>query len=189
MNIPKLLILSLAVALLPVAGLAQSSAKPSALVGPVINGNVSTSDRRFVRGAVQGGMGEVELGKLAAEKGSTDEVKKFARCMVDDHSKAANQLKQIASEKGIAVPQQLSARDRALKDRLSKLSGEEFDKAYLSDMVKDHTQDAADFQRERTSGADSDIRDFAAKTLPTIQDHLRQAKEITPSVQAVNSGQ
>ena len=189
MKIPKLLIISLAVALLPVAGLAQSIAKPSALVGPVIKGNVSTSDRRFVRGAVQGGMAEVELGKLAAEKGSSDEVKKFGQRMVDDHSKAGDQLKQIASEKGIALPQQLSAKDRALKDRLSKLNGEEFDKAYLSDMVKDHTQDATDFQRERTSGADSDIKDFAAKTLPTIQDHLRQAKEITPSVQAVNSGQ
>jgi putative membrane protein len=188
MKIPNLL-LPLALALLPIAGFAQSSAKPSALIGPVISGSVSTSDRKFVRAAAQGGMAEVELGKLAAEKGSTDEVKKFGRRMADDHSKAGNQLKQIASEKGIAVPQQLSAKDRARKDRLSKLSGEEFDKAYLSDMVKDHTQDAADFQRERTSGADSDIKDFAAKTLPEIQDHLRQAKEITPSVQAVNSGQ
>jgi putative membrane protein len=133
-------------------------------------------------------MAEVELGKLAAEKGSTDEVKKFGQRMVDDHSKAGDQLKQIASEKGITVPQQLSAKDRALKDRLSKLSGEDFDKAYMSDMVKDHTQDVADFQRESNAGTDSDIKDFAAKTLPTLQDHLRQAKEIAPSARAANSG-
>jgi putative membrane protein len=188
MKISSITILSLAAALLPVAGFAQSIAKPSAFVGPVINGSVSTSDRRFVRGAAQGGMAEVELGKLAAEKGSTDEVKKFGQRMVDDHSKAGDQLKQIASEKGITVPQQLSAKDRALKDRLSKLSGEDFDKAYMSDMVKDHTQDVADFQRESNAGTDSDIKDFAAKTLPTLQDHLRQAKEIAPSARAANSG-
>src|SRR5580700_4077267 len=114
MKIPNLL-LSLALALLPIAGFAQSGAKPSALIGPVISGSVSTSDRKFVRAAAQGGMAEVELGKLAAEKGSSDEVKKFGRRMADDHSKAGNQLKQIASEKGIAVPQQLSAKDRARK--------------------------------------------------------------------------
>jgi putative membrane protein len=108
--------------------------------------------------------------------------------MVDDHSKAGDQLMQIANEKGITVPQQLSAKDRALKDRLSKLSGEDFDKAYMSDMVKDHTQDVADFQRESNAGTDSDIKDFAAKTLPTLQDHLRQAKEIAPSARAANSG-
>jgi putative membrane protein len=189
MKISSITILSVAAALLPVAALAQYTPKPSAFVGPVISGSVSTSDRKFVRAAAQGGMAEVELGKLAVEKGSSDEVKKFGQRMVDDHSKAGDQLKQIASEKGITVPQQLSAKDRALKDRLSKLSGEDFDKAYMSDMVKDHTQDVADFQRESSSGADSDIKDFAAKTLPTIQDHLRQAKEISPSAHAANSGQ
>jgi putative membrane protein len=189
MKIPKIIILSLAAALFSLASLAQSIAKPSAFIGPVISGSVSMSDRKFVRGAVQGGMAEVELGKLAIEKGSSDEVKKFGQRMVDDHSKAGDQLKQIASEKGITVPQQLSAKDRMTKDRLSKLSGEDFDKAYMSDMVKDHTQDVADFQRESASGADSDIKDFAAKTLPAIQDHLRQAKEIAPSVHAANGGQ
>jgi putative membrane protein len=189
MKMPRKIVLSVAAALLPVAGLAQSIAKPSAFVGPVISGSVSTSDRKFVRTAAQGGMAEVELGKLAVEKGSSDEVKKFGQRMVDDHSKAGVQLKQIASEKGIAVPQQLSAKDKAIKDRLSKLSGEDFDKAYMSDMVKDHTQDVADFRHESASGTDSDIKDFAAKTLPTIQDHLRQAKEIAPSVRAANGGQ
>jgi putative membrane protein len=189
MKISRITILSLAAALLPVAGLAQSITKPSAFVGPGMSGSVSTSDRKFVRGAAQGGMAEVELGKLAVEKGSSDEVKKFGQRMVDDHSKAGDQLKQIASEKNIAVPQQLSAKYKAIKDRLSKLSGEEFDKAYMSDMVKDHTQDVADFKHESASGTDSDIKDFAAKTLPTIQDHLRQAKEIGPSVHAANSGQ
>ena len=178
----------LAVTLLTTAAIALAQTGSADRMNSGTN-QVPMADQHFMMKAAQGGMAEVELGKLAAEKGSSDEVKKFGQRMVDDHSKAGDQLKQIASEKGIALPQQLSAKDRALKDRLSKLNGEEFDKAYLSDMVKDHTQDATDFQRERTSGADSDIKDFAAKTLPTIQDHLRQAKEITPSIQAVNSGQ
>ena len=181
-------ILSLAATFLPVAGLAQTIAKPSAFIGPSMSGSVSASDRKFVRAAAQGGMAEVELGKLAAEKGSSEEVKKFGQRMVDDHSKAGGQLKQIANEKGIPMPQQLSAKDKMTKERLSKLSGEDFDKAYMADMVKDHTQDVADFQRESALGVDSDIKDFAAKTLPTIHDHLRQAKEIAPSTSANNSG-
>jgi putative membrane protein len=100
--------------------------------------------------------------------------------MVDDHTRAGDQLKQIASSKGIQVPQQLSAKDKLTKERLAKLSGEQFDKAYMADMVKDHTQDVADFQRESKAGTDSDVKEFASKTLPTLEDHLRQAKKIAP---------
>jgi len=98
-------------------------------------------------------------------------------------------LKQIAGEKGIVVSQQLSAKDKMTKDRLSKLSGEQFDKAYMADMVKDHTQDVADFQKEANSGADSDVKNFAAKTLPTLQDHLREAKQIAPMTKTASNGQ
>ena len=107
--------------------------------------------------------------------------RKKSRNSVDDHSKAADDLKQIASSKGIQVPDKLSAKDRMTKDRLSKLSGEQFDRAYMSDMVKDHTQDVADFKLESSSGTDPDVKHFAATTLPTLQDHLRQAKEIAPT--------
>jgi putative membrane protein len=181
--------LTLACALLPAAGLAQNSAKPSPVKGSEMKGKVSASDRKFVRTAAQGGLAEVELGKLATEKASSEEVKKFGQRMVDDHTKAGDQLKEIASEKGIVVPQQLSPKDKMTRDRLAKLSGEQFDKAYMSDMVKDHVQDVAEFQKESQSGGDSDVKDFAAKTLPTLQDHLRQAKELAPSARAANSGQ
>ncbi len=126
-------------------------------------------------------MAEVELGKLATERASREEVKKFGQRMVDDHGKAGDQLKEIASSRGIQVPDKLSAKDQMTKDRLSKLSGEQFDRAYMSDMVKDHTQDVADFKLESSSGTDPDVKNFAVTTLPTLQDHLRLAKEIAPT--------
>ncbi|MGA7929289.1 MAG: DUF4142 domain-containing protein, partial [Candidatus Sulfotelmatobacter sp.] len=134
--------------------------------------SVSASDKKFVREAAEGGMAEVELGKLATERASREEVKKFGQRMVDDHGKAGDQLKEIASSRGIQVPDKLSAKDQMTKDRLSKLSGEQFDRAYMSDMVKDHTQDVADFKLESSSGTDPDVKNFAVTTLPTLQDHL-----------------
>ena len=188
MKILTITTLSLAVALLPAAGLAQNEMKPSASMG-TSSSQVAPSDKRFVRDAAQGGMAEVELGKLATEKASSEDVKKFGQRMVDDHTKANDELKQVASEKGITLPQHLSAKDQMTKEHLSKLSGEQFDKAYMSDMVKDHTQDVADFQKEANSGTDSAVKDFASKTLPTLQDHLREAKQIAPKTQTAKSSQ
>ena len=145
------------------------------------------ADRKFVMDAAGGGMAEVEMGQLAKEKGSSEAVKQFGQRMVDDHTKAGDQLKELASQKGVTVPQQLSPKDKATRDRLEKLSGEQFDKAYMSDMVKDHTKDVAEFKKESQSAKDSDVKDFAAKTLPTLEDHLREAKDLAPSTSASNN--
>jgi putative membrane protein len=148
------------------------------------NGSVSPSDKKFVREAAQGGMAEVELGKLATEKASSPEVKKFGQRMVNDHSKANEQLKEVASSQGITLPSKLSAKDEMTKEHLSKLSGEQFDKAYMSDMVKDHTQDVADFQQEANSASDPAVKEFAEKTLPVLKSHLREARQIAPTTSA-----
>jgi putative membrane protein len=152
----------------------QNSAKQSA-------GMSMTADQRFVRDAAEGGMAEVELGKLAAEKGSSQDVKNFGQRMVDDHSKANDQLKQIASNEGMTLPAKLDAKDRALKMRLSKLSGENFDRVYMENMVRDHKKDVADFQKESTNGSDTAVKQFASETLPTLQQHLQQAESIAPN--------
>ena len=143
-------------------------------------GQWDAADRDFVKKAAQGNLAEVELGKLATEKASSDEVKKFGQRMVDDHSKANDQLKQVVSKAGVTVPDKLSPKDQATKDRLSKLSGEQFDAAYMRDMVKDHTKDVAEFRRESQSAKNDEVKKFAAQTLPTLQDHLQQAKSIAP---------
>ncbi|MFY9791789.1 MAG: DUF4142 domain-containing protein [Candidatus Sulfotelmatobacter sp.] len=166
--------------LIPVAMIGQTNSMSASSS----NASLSSSDKKFVREAAQGGMAEVELGKLATEKASSPEVKKFGQRMVNDHSKANEQLKEVASSQGITLPSNLSAKDEMTKEHLSKLSGEQFDKAYMSDMVKDHTQDVADFQQEANSASDPAVKEFAEKTLPVLKSHLREARQIAPTTSA-----
>lgn len=147
-------------------------------------GHRATSDREFVRKAAQGGLAEVQLGQLATEKAASPEVKQFGQRMVDDHTKANDQLKQIAQQQGIQVPDQLDAKDAATKARLEKLSGKEFDRAYMRDMVTDHTKDVTEFKHEANSGKGSAVKSFAQQTVPTLEDHLKEAKSIAPKVGA-----
>jgi putative membrane protein len=138
----------------------------------------ATPDVHFAKEAAQGGMAEVKLGQLAQEKGSNDSVKSFGKRMVDDHSKAGDKLKEVASRESITLPNDLSAKDQATYDRLAKLNGAAFDRAYARDMVKDHETDIAAFQKEASAGKDESLKSFASETLPTLQDHLKQAKEM-----------
>ncbi len=139
-------------------------------------------DAHFAKEAAQGGMAEVKLGKLAQEKGSNDSVKSFGKRMVDDHSKAGDKLKEVASRESITLPTDTSVKDQATYDRLSKLNGAAFDRAYARDMVKDHQTDVAAFQKEANGGKDDSLKSFASETLPTLQDHLKQAKEMMRTV-------
>jgi len=144
--------------------------------------SLSPADQKFAREAAQGGMAEVELGKLAVQNASSDDVKRFGQRMIDDHTKANAKLKEVASKEGITLPTSLDAKDQAIKTRLSKLSGDQFDKAYIKDMVRDHKKDVAAFQNESSTGSDPAIKAFASETLPTVQDHLKQAETIEPKV-------
>jgi len=123
-------------------------------------------------------MAEVELGKLAAQNATNDSVKQFGQKMVDDHSKANEELKAAAGTQKIDIPVSLDSKHQATIDRLSKLSGSAFDRAYVKEMVKDHDEDVKEFQKESQNGQDSAIRAFAAKTLPTLQEHQRMIHEI-----------
>jgi putative membrane protein len=145
------------------------------------SGNVSAADQKFMDKAAQGGMAEVEMGQLAEQNGGSQNVKDFGKRMVDDHSKANDQLKQLASQKGVTLPTGLDAKDQATKDRLSKLQGAAFDKAYMKDMVMDHKQDVAEFKKESMSAHDSDLKSWAGQTLPTLESHLQQAEKIAPN--------
>lgn len=142
--------------------------------------SLSPSDRQFIKKAAEGGLAEVQLGQLATEKAASPEVKQFGQRMVDDHTKANDQLKQVASQKGVNVPEKLSAKDEATKARLEKLSGEAFDRAYMKDMVTDHTQDVTEFRTASKTAKDPDVKNFASQTLPTLEEHLKQAKDIAP---------
>jgi putative membrane protein len=141
-------------------------------------GNASTpaADKAFARKAAMGGMAEVEMGKLAQEKASNAQVKEFAARMVTDHGKANEELKGVAGAKDITLPTSMGPEHKAAMDKLSKLSGDAFDREYMKDMVADHDKTVADFQKEAKGGKDADVKGFASKTLPTLQEHQKMAK-------------
>jgi|SRR5215472_3668230 putative membrane protein len=139
--------------------------------------NLDSTDRKFVTAAAAGGLAEVQLGQLAQTKGSNQAVRDFGSQMVKDHSNANDQLKGIASNKGVAVADKMNAKDQALYDRLSKLSGSQFDRAYMDAMVRDHREDVSEFRRESRAGKDTDVKTFASSTLPTLEHHLQMAEQ------------
>jgi putative membrane protein len=167
----------------PAAGASKAPASASAKAPVSTPAKAPASaDQAFVRKAAMGGLAEVEFGKLAQQKASSDEVKQFASRMVQDHSKANDELKQIASSKGIEVPSELDRKHKNDYERLNKLSGAEFDRAYMNLMVDDHKKDVSDFKKEADSGKDADIKSFASKTLPTLQEHMQLAQKTNDAV-------
>ncbi|HEX3035850.1 MAG TPA: DUF4142 domain-containing protein [Thermodesulfobacteriota bacterium] len=145
---------------------------------------LSNSDLQFMKKAAQGGMLEVKLGNLATEQAASEDVKKFGEEMVMDHSKVNKELMQLASEKGVTLPKELDAEHQEKVDQLSKLSGAEFDRTYMSEMVKDHKKDIEDFQNQSNRTGDPDLKEFTSKTLPTLRDHMQKARNIAEEVGA-----
>lgn len=132
----------------------------------------------FAAEAAQGGLTEVQLGRLAAERATNPAVKQFGEQMVADHSKANAELQQIAARKHLQLPTTLKSQQQSEYDKLAKLSGADFDKEYVAYMTDDHEEDAEAFQAQAQQGNDADIKAFAAKTLPVIQHHLQMIKDI-----------
>ncbi len=139
-------------------------------------------DAAFMRQAARDGMAEVEHGRLAAKQASDGAVRQFGQRMVDDHSKANNELKSLASKKNITLPAELEGKHKAMQDKLSKLKAAEFDRAYMAHMVDAHEQAVALFQKEAKGGQDADVRAFAEKTLPVLEQHLKMARDINAKV-------
>ena len=143
-----------------------------------MNNDVSSNADKFMTEAAQGGMMEVELGKLAASKAQNPEVKAFGQRMVVDHGKAGEDLKALAAKKNIKLPTELSGGMKETVDRLSKLSGAEFDKEYVKLMVDDHDEDLEAFQAQADDAEDADVKAFAAKYAPVIKSHYETIKAI-----------
>jgi putative membrane protein len=139
------------------------------------------NDQKFVKEAAVGGLAEVQLGKLAEQKASSPAVKQFAQRMVQDHSKANDQLKQVAEKEGVAIPSSLDSKHQKRIDKLSKLSGSEFDKAYIKDQLKDHKKDVSEFKDEANHGTKPDVKNFASETLPTLEQHLSMVQALHKS--------
>jgi putative membrane protein len=150
-------------------------------------GNMTSHDRDFVMDAAMGSLMEVELGRMATHQGASDAVKQFGQRMVDDHSKANQELTSLASSKGITLPTELDEKHRVHVTKMSSMTGADFDREYVKMMVSDHRKDVSDFEKESTRGTDADLKAFAGKTLPTLQEHLRMA-EALPGADRGGSG-
>jgi putative membrane protein len=144
--------------------------------------NLAEHDRNFAMQAARGGLMEVEMGKLAASKAENADVKSFGQRMVDDHSKANDALKQAVANKKINLPAEVDAKEKAELDKLSGMSGAAFDRHYMQIMVTDHKKDVAEFERAARTAKDSDIKKFAADTVPTLKEHLQQAEKVLAEV-------
>ena len=146
--------------------------------GSTIETGHANPDEHFIHEAAAGGMMEVELGRLAAERAASAEVKAFGQRMVTDHSKANQQLLRIATSKGMTLPRELPADMQRERDRLARMSGAEFERAYMQHMVKDHKKDVAEFEKQAEKGTDLAVRTFAQQTLPTLREHLTLAESL-----------
>jgi putative membrane protein len=140
------------------------------------------SDTHFAREAARGGMAEIQLGKLASERGSNEVVKAFGERMVVQHGAAGDQLKAAAQKENINLPAGIGSKEQQTYDRLARLSGDAFDRAYAKNMVEDHEKDLQAFQNEADNGKNENIKAFAAQTVPMIQEHLNQAREMLKTV-------
>ena len=137
---------------------------------------VSESDRMFVMKAAKGGMTEVQLGQMAVEKASSEAVREFGQQMVEHHSQANRELMQLAAQKGMTLPNDIGSENREVMSRLSQLSGAEFDRAYMEEMLKAHNKDLSMFQSQAQQGQDSDIKSWASQKVPTLETHLAMVR-------------
>jgi putative membrane protein len=132
---------------------------------------ISSSDRQFLTKAAEGSMAEIEMGKLAQERGSSEHVKELGKQLAEDHQKSLDQVRTIAESKGMTLPQEVSKKDKAEHDRLSGMSGDAFDRAFLRATQQDHKKDIAEYKRQAERSTDPDVKQYAQSTLPVLERH------------------
>ncbi|MDB5932664.1 MAG: hypothetical protein JWQ01_8 [Massilia sp.] len=160
----------------PALSYAQAAAKPATASAA---GALSKADQKIVMDMAVANMAEVEAGKMAVGKTQNADVKAFAQKMIDDHTKALGDVTSLAQSKGVTLPTELDAPHKAMAAKLDKLSGDAFDKAYMKDAgVSDHTKVDAKLKGFSTKAKDADVKALAAKMMPTVEEHLKMAKDM-----------
>lgn len=139
---------------------------------------VGKQDREFMMHAAMGGMTEVQLAQMAQQKAESQEVKDYARKLEQDHTQANEKLKAIAQERQVSLPTDIGAEHQQMVTKLNGLSGAEFDKAYVKMMVSDHKKDVKEFEKVANRSMDSDLKNFASATAPTLKEHLTAAQQL-----------
>jgi len=141
----------------------------------------------FLKAVANANMSEVQFGEVAKARAANPYVKQMGQHMIDDHSKNLEQVKQLAAKKNITLPSALNQEEQNKKAQFEKLSGPEFDQAYMKDMVEDHTKDVAEFEHAANSIKDPDVKSYVEQTLPTLRAHLKVAREVNDRVNATGS--
>jgi len=144
--------------------------------------SISANDRKFMVETAEGGMAEVELGQLALSKAANQDVKKFAQHMIDDHSKANKELELLAKSQKLSLPIAPGQKYKQTKDRLSKLSGADFDREYMKEMINDHKKVIAAFELRTRQARDAELKGWVEKTVPTLREHQQLANDIAKKV-------
>ena len=165
----------------PTQGTKPSTSKPAGSAEKS-KSTVAAADATFAKQAAMDGIAEVEHGRLASDKASNADVKQFGARMVEDHGKANDELKSWASSNGVTLPVDMGPTHKAMQDKLSKMSGDAFDRAYAAHMVTAHAKAVASFQRASKTAANADLKAWANKTLPTLQEHHKMARDINGKV-------
>jgi putative membrane protein len=146
------------------------------------SGKVTADDKNFMKEAMEGDMAEIQLAQLAQQKASSDQVKQFAQRMIDDHTKLDAQMKPLAQQFGLDAPTDLSAKHKAVQNKLQALSGAKFDQEYVKAMVSDHREDDQAFLRESTLTTDPTLKNAVTQAEPIIAEHLRMAQDLEKSM-------
>jgi putative membrane protein len=156
---------------------ANSAEKAANTVANAVSSATTASPEAFMKDAAQGGMAEVKMGQLATKNAKDPEIKKFGQMMVTDHTAAGKDLAALVKKKNFTLPTDIGSH-QSTYDKLSKLTGADFDKAYVNEMVNDHEADLKEFQKQAANSSDPDVKAFAAKVVPVVQKHLDAIKAI-----------
>ena len=157
-------------------GPTPAASTPGDTSGKAGKSSLDHGDRKFIETAAKDGLAEVELGQVAQQKAQNPQVKEFAARMVQDHGKANDELKTLASSKGVQLPTETDRSHKHKAESLNKKAADKFDHEYMEEMVKDHKKDVKEFEKQAKNAKDADVRNFASKTLPTLQEHLKMAE-------------
>lgn len=144
---------------------------------------LASKDKEFIKKAASAGMMEVQLGQMAQTKATSQEVKDFAGRMVTDHGKANDELRALAQQKNVTLPTKLESKHKKVVDKMTKASAAEFDKKYVSAMVKDHKEDVSEFKKASKDAKDPELKAWAEKTLPVLEQHLQHAQELSSKIE------
>lgn len=144
----------------------------------VVTEDSPTPEGAFILDAAKGRLAEIKMGKLAAEKAADPKVKDFGSKMVEDHQKANDELRQVANDKKVKWPDDLTDEQVATFKKLSQLSGRDFDREYVQAMVEDHQKDVDEFRQEEQRVQDPQLKGFVSRTLPVLQHHLEMAQDL-----------